>query len=140
MSGNHNPDAGKMVEAELNGCKPFGGAIVGHDLAPGNDFQVVVKTSELSRAPTMELRWENGTLMQKWEIRRYHMRYENGLYAGSHKDTTGEWLPVPSVRDHRCEYESDGGGCKTCGKTAAESLLPNDQGQLQPDGKATHVE
>jgi hypothetical protein len=32
---------------------------------------------------------------------------------------------VKMQEEHQCEYESDGGGCKTCGKTAAESLLPN---------------
>jgi hypothetical protein len=31
---------------------------------------------------------------------------------------------LPNNENHECKYESDGGGCGVCGKTASESIIP----------------
>lgn len=42
------------------------------------------------------------------------------------------------MSDHDCEYDSDGGGCRTCGKTVSERLMEDLEKQRLHLGPQAH--
>lgn len=128
IDNNPKPDGAKFITVEVSSCHM------------SVFYEYYNTLQEIGKAKGYEL-YEGqcySHIVLVWDIETEDLLYFDAVgvtseahYAWDKFKDSDDWKPKPYVaplpagKDHRCEYDTDGGFCKKCGKTVVDLLMDN---------------